>query len=311
MEDKIEYIKLSKIIIDEKDNIREDYGDLTKLQKSMEEAGENIVPILVAPEKKKYKLVYGYRRFKCAKNLNWAEIKCIVKEEDDPNVRFLLMYYENDSRENLKWHEESKALKLKREIDGRLKKEKEFVNDEGEERGVSPRTVERILEGAKIIDEYPALKNEPTRGHAKEKYIRIKDLDDKTREKIKNEEISIDEALNRKVKKEKRETLDKNKALVEEFKKDSKYYETEYNKIKEEFKEYKNNIFESVKKSLKDQRIEKGIWLEKEVKSMIDAAVTCECFGEKDGMDEDECKKCENTDIFDKCQFWYERNKNS
>ena len=54
----IEYIELSKIIVNKEDNIREDYGDLSKLQKSMGDTSINIVSILVSPKKNKYKLIY-------------------------------------------------------------------------------------------------------------------------------------------------------------------------------------------------------------------------------------------------------------
>jgi len=304
-------ISLSEIIVNKNDNVRENYGDLEKLQNSMSEMKENLVPILVVPEKGKYKLVYGYRRFECAKNLGWDEIKCIVQKEDNPDIRFLMMYHENIGREDLKWHEESKALALKRKIDGKLKKEKEFVSDEGKERGISSRAIEKILQGAKIIKEYPSLKNESSRNHAIEKYSKIKKLEDDIKEKIKKEEISIDEALKQDFKKEKKRKIDKNKALVDELKKDSEHYEKESKEAKEKLKEYKKDIFESVKKSIKEERIEKGIWLEEEVEAMIDAAVTCESFGNKDEMDDKECKECKKTDVYNKCQFWYERKNKS
>ena len=281
-------IPLAQLVISDL-NVREDLGDLEDLKGSMEDIGENIFPIAVKLVADKYEIIHGKRRFTALKAIEAATANCVVVDLDDLET-FKLMYYENLGRKELTWPEEVKALKLFREFSEDIKTTK-FVEDTSKKMNKTKRTVWRIMKMIDAIEEFPELVNESSRSTALEKYEKIKNLDEEEQKKIKDKKVSIDKALEvEKVEKVKIKANNEIK-VTDELRKEVEHYKQKYNDVKN----VKNMVKELETIDFND-RVECGIWLEKELVALVDAARTCESFGLKTGMSKEECEKCHIVD---------------
>jgi ParB/RepB/Spo0J family partition protein len=89
---------------------------LSDLKKSMASKGQ-ITPIIVAmgPDKK-FLLRAGFRRFKCAQELNWGKIRAIVLPRWTPSIdEYWFNLLENNVRKCLNTYEKAHAAKLLRD----------------------------------------------------------------------------------------------------------------------------------------------------------------------------------------------------
>lgn len=290
-------IKLDEIDCNDKANIRKDYGKLDELVASLKQAGENVAPIGVLLEKNKYQLIYGFRRCKALKEANILDANCNVYENIDDVKKFQLMYAENLGRKDLNWSEEAFALTQKIELEKGAKGIEEIIKDVAIKEGKSTRSIRRILEAANIVKEIEILKGERTRSAALSKYKLLKKLTSDTLEKVKNGELSIKKAIKSIKIDTIKKKIDSNTFVIDELKGEI-----------ENYKERLDNIHEEVIKIPKAKRIEKGLWVEKEVDLLIEAAKTCEAFGVKD-IEPKICKECEKNSpkIKERCDFWHER----
>jgi len=86
-------IDIDRIKVDETSRIRRDIGDLTELQKSIDEVGL-INPILIDEHNR---LIAGYRRYSACKNLGWKEIDANIVDLEDDELKML----EAEAAENM------------------------------------------------------------------------------------------------------------------------------------------------------------------------------------------------------------------
>lgn len=290
-------IPIEQIFCDETENIRHNYGKLDELILSIKENNGNIQPIGVIKENGKFKVKYGFRRFRALKLAEIKEANCLIYDSVDEKEQFNLMYGENSGRKNLSWYEDALALekKLKFEVD----KKSEAKDKQAKKLEKSARSINRILESARIVGEFEVLREEKTRSAAARKFKLLKTLDQTIQDKLKNNEITLKKALTLVKKTEQRKNIDSGKLVIEELKAEVAHYKEKSSKITEEIKDLD-----------KEKRLEAGIWLEAEVSLLIDGARTCEAFGKKD-IEKRECIKCEKStpNIKARCDFWHERNK--
>ena len=103
---KVKEIALDKIKVSESRQ-REDLGDLTELQASLDEKGL-IQPISIDGD---FNLLAGERRYTSAKNLGWAKISCVIHDITDEISAQEIELYENIHRKELTWQERVQAKK--------------------------------------------------------------------------------------------------------------------------------------------------------------------------------------------------------
>jgi ParB family chromosome partitioning protein len=89
-------------------NVRKSVGDLTELKLSIQEKGI-LQPILVRPQKNKYEVVVGSRRFEAAKSLGLKMIPAIIRPLNDAEALSLSLV-ENIQRNDLELEEEAEGI---------------------------------------------------------------------------------------------------------------------------------------------------------------------------------------------------------
>jgi len=289
-------IPLTQLVISDL-NVREDIGNLEDLAESIADIGENIFPLAVQLVDDKYEIIHGKRRFSALKEIDAATANCVIVDLNNLE-KFKLMYYENLGRKELTWPEEVKALKLFREFSEDIKTTK-FVEDTSKKMNKTKRTVWRIMKMIDAIEEFPELVNESSRSTALEKYEALKKLDEEKQKEVKDKKVSINKALE--VEKNERIKIKTTSEIkiVDELRKEVDHY-------KHKFKDIKNIVSELETIDIND-RIESGIWLEKELIDFVEAARMCEAFGQKNGMSKEDCEKCkkETNAEYRKCDFWH------
>jgi ParB family chromosome partitioning protein len=89
-------------------NVRKSVGDLTELKLSIQEKGI-LQPILVRPQKNKYEVIVGSRRFEAAKSLGLKMIPAIIRPLNDAEALSLSLV-ENIQRNDLELEEEAEGI---------------------------------------------------------------------------------------------------------------------------------------------------------------------------------------------------------
>jgi ParB/RepB/Spo0J family partition protein len=89
-------------------NVRKSVGDLTELKLSIQEKGI-LQPILVRPQKNKYEVIVGSRRFEAAKALGLKMIPAIIRPLSDAEALSLSLV-ENIQRNDLELEEEAEGI---------------------------------------------------------------------------------------------------------------------------------------------------------------------------------------------------------
>jgi ParB family chromosome partitioning protein len=89
-------------------NVRRSVGDLTELKLSIQEKGI-LQPILVRPQKNKYEVIVGSRRFEAAKALGLKMIPAIIRPLNDAEA-ISLSLVENIQRNDLELEEEAEGI---------------------------------------------------------------------------------------------------------------------------------------------------------------------------------------------------------
>jgi ParB family chromosome partitioning protein len=91
-------------------NPRHDIGDVDELAESLRAHGL-LQPVVVRRRGRGYELIAGHRRLEAARQLGWAEIAAVVRDETD-NQAYILTLVENLQREDLQPKEEAAALEV-------------------------------------------------------------------------------------------------------------------------------------------------------------------------------------------------------
>jgi ParB/RepB/Spo0J family partition protein len=302
-------IPIGELKVKKRFNIRDDFGDCEDLENSMEKTG-NISPIGVEfVNGSGFELLYGERRYNAAKKIGITALKCLVYECKDEYERFMIMFNENLGRKDLTWKEECKALKLWKNFE--LKNGKTFdkiIEDEAKRKGSSERTIWRVFETIKAIEEFPQLEKEMSRSSVLSKYQELKKLDTSEQDKIKAGTITAEKAFVKKEKTEKVKTIAANDSIIDEMKEEINHYKKQANELEEELKS--GNIFATLNKMSKEDRIEKGVWLTDEVRKFIAAARSCSGFGFMKSGETDEytCPECKKNDLdtYEMCKWWHD-----
>jgi len=89
-------------------NVRRSVGDLTELKLSIQEKGI-LQPILVRPQKNKYEVIVGSRRFEAAKALGLKMVPAIIRPLNDAEA-ISLSLVENIQRNDLELEEEAEGI---------------------------------------------------------------------------------------------------------------------------------------------------------------------------------------------------------
>jgi len=157
---KIEKVPLDKISVG--DRARINLGDIEKLQNSIEHQGL-LHPLIIDDA---FKLVAGFRRLSCCKNLGFKEIDVRLKK-DLSDVEKKELELEENIHEALKWDEEASLRrdihKLKQELYGKPVKghvsDGWTLEDTAESLGVALGTLSQDITLANALDDFPKLKN--------------------------------------------------------------------------------------------------------------------------------------------------------
>ena len=120
MDMKIVSVKIEDVIV--KDRIRESLGDLSRLEKSIQQYGL-LSPIVI---NKNNILVSGLRRLNACKNLGNTEVSAVITDVEDDIVTLNMECQENLCRKTL----------TDIEIDKIIKTKKKFVPKELKKRGI-------------------------------------------------------------------------------------------------------------------------------------------------------------------------------
>lgn len=132
-------IPITKLFIG-KVNVRSAAGDITELTKSIEESGV-LQPIVVRPDKDRFEIVVGSRRFAAAKAAGLKTMPAVIREMSDGEA-IATSLVENIQRGNLTDEEEieamSRLMKLDEERYGSQRKLAKGL-------GLSQSTVERMF----------------------------------------------------------------------------------------------------------------------------------------------------------------------
>jgi len=100
-------VETSKLFIGEM-NVRKSVGDLTELKLSIQEKGI-VEPLLVRPQKNKYEVVVGARRFEAAKALGLRKVPAMVRPLTDADALSISLV-ENIQRNDLELEEEAEGI---------------------------------------------------------------------------------------------------------------------------------------------------------------------------------------------------------
>ncbi len=89
-------------------NVRKSVGDITELKLSIQEQGI-LEPLLVRPNKNKFEIVVGSRRYEAAKALGFRKVPVIIKQMNDAEA-ISLSLVENIQRNDLELEEEAEGV---------------------------------------------------------------------------------------------------------------------------------------------------------------------------------------------------------
>jgi ParB family chromosome partitioning protein len=100
-------LETSKLIISDM-NARKSVGDLTELKLSIQEKGI-LQPLLVRPQKNKYEVIVGSRRYEAAKALGLKKVPAIIRPLSDAEALSVSLV-ENIQRNDLELEEEAEGI---------------------------------------------------------------------------------------------------------------------------------------------------------------------------------------------------------
>ena len=100
-------VETSKLFIGEM-NVRKSVGDLTELKLSIQEKGI-VEPLLVRPQKNKYEIIVGSRRFEAAKALGLRKVPAMIRPLTDADALSISLV-ENIQRNDLELEEEAEGI---------------------------------------------------------------------------------------------------------------------------------------------------------------------------------------------------------
>jgi ParB family chromosome partitioning protein len=100
-------VDLSKLFIGEM-NARKSVGDLTELKLSIQEQGI-LEPLLVRPQKSKYEVIVGSRRYEAAKSLGLRKVPAMIRPLNDADALSISLV-ENIQRDDLELEEEAEGI---------------------------------------------------------------------------------------------------------------------------------------------------------------------------------------------------------
>ena len=122
-------------------NVRKTVGDITELKLSIEEKGI-LEPLLVRPNKTRFEIVVGSRRFEAAKALGLRKVPVIIKPMSDTEALSLSLV-ENIQRSDLELEEEAEGVLRLMKLDPKRFANAKFV---GKELGRSESAVRELLD---------------------------------------------------------------------------------------------------------------------------------------------------------------------
>jgi ParB/RepB/Spo0J family partition protein len=122
-------------------NVRKTVGDITELKLSIEEKGI-LEPLLVRPNKNRFEIVVGSRRFEAAKALGLRKVPVIIKPMSDTEALSLSLV-ENIQRSDLELEEEAEGVLRLMKLDPKRFANAKFV---GKELGRSESAVRELLD---------------------------------------------------------------------------------------------------------------------------------------------------------------------
>lgn len=100
-------LETSKLFMGEM-NVRKSVGDITELKLSIEEKGI-LQPLLVRPQRNKYEVIVGSRRYEAAKALGLKQVPAIIRPLTDAEA-ISLSLVENIQRNDLELEEEAEGI---------------------------------------------------------------------------------------------------------------------------------------------------------------------------------------------------------
>ena len=100
-------LETNKLFIGEM-NVRKSVGDISELKLSIQEKGI-LQPLLVRPQKSKYEVIVGSRRYEAAKSLGLKRVPAIIRPLTDAEALSLSLI-ENIQRTDLELEEEAEAI---------------------------------------------------------------------------------------------------------------------------------------------------------------------------------------------------------
>jgi ParB family chromosome partitioning protein len=100
-------LETSKLFIGES-NVRKSVGDLTELKLSIQEKGI-LQPLLVRPQKNRYEIIIGSRRYEAAKSLGLKHVPAMIRPLSDGEALSLSLV-ENIQRTDLELEEEAEGI---------------------------------------------------------------------------------------------------------------------------------------------------------------------------------------------------------
>lgn len=100
-------LELGKLFVGEM-NVRKAVGDITELKLSIQEKGI-LQPLLVRPQKSKYEVIVGSRRYEAAKSLGLKKVPAIIRALSDSDALSISLV-ENIQRNDLELDEEAEGI---------------------------------------------------------------------------------------------------------------------------------------------------------------------------------------------------------
>jgi ParB family chromosome partitioning protein len=100
-------LETSKLFISEM-NVRKSVGDLSELKLSIQEKGI-LQPLLVRPQKNKYEVIVGSRRYEAAKALGLRKVPAMIRPLNDADALSVSLV-ENIQRSDLELEEEAEGI---------------------------------------------------------------------------------------------------------------------------------------------------------------------------------------------------------
>lgn len=287
---KLEKISLDKIDLIPSFNVRLEFGqsESKDLQESIKNTDGNIQPILVCKKGDRFELLSGERRYRALKEAGYTEALCIIYDDLSDLQKTQLMYNENLGRKNLSWKEEVRAVKKLKTLGFDIS-----AAVIARQKGISEATAWDLLKALEAVEEFPDLIEEKSKKDCLKRFEQLKKLEREKQDSIKERKITIKQALTtaRMINKKNLELM-----VVSELKEEVIHY-----------KEKLKNIYKYIRKLDKLERLKNGVWLSNELKQLIEAARSCETFGQLD-LSDPECKQCnkQTSEIYYKCEFYHD-----